>query len=507
MATEKSDGEREEPDYPFRAGHITVSYPPGPANEYTLGCLLPAIEHGLPEWTILVDHKTSDLGPAGRLGSVQWSDYDHIEWAALKAFPHQTLFNAYPIRKALIRKNYLIKAVEAYAVKNKLGQDDDAGLQAIPIPKSYPFTLSFSDELDELWADELYELAGELSSNELSDNNDPHPIKLWILKPALADKAQGIRLFRSREELYEIFSEFERLEELLEEQSQEPDDQQQADQEAKVEQHQTWVSVSQMRDWIIQEYISNPLLIDPAKPETYSTDSSLDRSSFHKHHLRVYVLAVGALSVYVYEDILSLFSSKAYTLDDLNDLGVHLTNTCLQESLSGGGGGGSTGERPQVTVSIANHPVQVLDQIDAILANLFGFVAQNDPINFQLNPNCFEIFGIDFLVDHNLKVWLLEINAGPDFGQTGQDLKPTIEKLFTSTINVLKSEISLLRERPTTADHESRKATDPSPPRPAPSNTKTDACHRSNIPPRLRYPQHFLPFRKVLELQTNVSFR
>jgi hypothetical protein len=144
----------------------------------------------------------------------------------------------------------LIKAVEAYAVKNKAGADDEAGLQAISIPKSYPFTLSFSDELDELWADELYELAGELSTNELTDEGT-HPT-LWILKPALADKAQGIRLFRSRDELYAIFTEFERLEELLEEQAQELDDRQQADQEAKDEQHQTWVSVSQMRDWIIQ---------------------------------------------------------------------------------------------------------------------------------------------------------------------------------------------------------------------------------------------------------------
>ncbi|OAV91566.1 hypothetical protein PTTG_27918 [Puccinia triticina 1-1 BBBD Race 1] len=122
-----------------------------------------------------------------------------------------------------------------------------------------------------------------------------HPKKVWILKPAVADKAQGIRLFRSREELYEIFTDFERLEEL--EESQELDDPQKEDTGVNDERRQTWVSVSQMRDWIIQEYVSNPLLIDPAKPETYSTDKSVDQLSFHKHHLSVYVLAVGALSV------------------------------------------------------------------------------------------------------------------------------------------------------------------------------------------------------------------
>ncbi|WAR53574.1 hypothetical protein PtB15_3B82 [Puccinia triticina] len=500
----KTQGEHEEHGHAFRAGHITVCYPSGQANEYTLGCLIPAIEQELPGWTI--DSSISHLGPASRPGSVQWSDYDQINWAALKSFPQETLFNAYPIRKALIRKNYLIKAVEAYAVKKKPTSVDEAGWHAITIPKSYPFTLSFSDELDELWADELYELAEELNTNVPLEGK--HPKKVWILKPALADKAQGIRLFRSREELYDIFTEFERLEELLEEQSQEINDQQQDDQGANDEQRQTWVSVSQMRDWIIQEYVSNPLLIDPAKPETYSTDKSIDRSSFHKHHLRVYVLAVGALSVYVFEDILSLFSSKMYTLDDLSDLGVHLTNTCLQESLSGGGRGGSTGEKPQVTVSIGSHPVQVLDQIDSILANLFSFVAQNDPINFQLNPNCFEIFGIDFLVDHNLKVWLLEVNSGPDFGQTGDDLKPTIKRLFKSTIAVLKSEVPLLRRpSPTEAQFLSKsEPLIPSPPRVAPSNSKTSDSSTADLPPRLRYPQELLPFRKVLELQTSISF-
>ncbi|KAA1088554.1 hypothetical protein PGT21_000128 [Puccinia graminis f. sp. tritici] len=64
---------------------------------------------------------------------------------------------------------------------------------------------------------------------------------------------------------------------------------------------------------------------------------------------------------------------------------------------------------------------------------------------------------------------------------------------------------SLSSVNPTQQDYESRKAKGPTPPRPAPPHTKTDASHRSIVPP-LRYPQHFLPFRKVLELQTKVSF-
>lgn len=36
------------------------------------------------------------------------------------------------------------------------------------------------------------------------------------------------------------------------------------------------------------------------------------------------------------------------------------------------------------------------------------------------------MFGLDFLVDADGKVWLLECNAFPDFGQTGADLRGVV---------------------------------------------------------------------------------
>ena len=68
------------------------------------------------------------------------------------------------------------------------------------VPTTYPFQISFADELDELWSDELYDLGQRL--------DDPDP-GVWILKPGLADRGQGIRLFRTREELVDILESFE----------------------------------------------------------------------------------------------------------------------------------------------------------------------------------------------------------------------------------------------------------------------------------------------------------
>ena len=40
-------------------------------------------------------------------------------------------------------------------------------------------------------------------------------------------------------------------------------------------------------------------------------------------------------------------------------------------------------------------------------------------VYFQTLPNAFEIFGVDWLVDAGGKAWLLEVNAFPDFRQSG----------------------------------------------------------------------------------------
>ena len=67
-----------------------------------------------------------------------------------------------------------------------------------------------------------------------------------------------------------------------------------------------------MREWVLQKYIPNPLLV-----ETLG----------HKFHLRVYVVCIGTLSVFVYNNILMLIGAHRYDVNDLDDVYSHLTNT------------------------------------------------------------------------------------------------------------------------------------------------------------------------------------
>lgn len=144
---------------------------------------------------------------------IQWSTYDDIDHELTNIRRESVLASTYTFRKALIRKHYLAHSIHAYLTKNPSSILKNAS------PLTYDLDLAFADELDEKWADELY---------ELSDFLDNEPEKWWILKPfvniidcpsvssthhrhdsGMADRGMGIRLFNTKNALQEIFQEFE----------------------------------------------------------------------------------------------------------------------------------------------------------------------------------------------------------------------------------------------------------------------------------------------------------
>ncbi|GAA5834459.1 hypothetical protein JCM9279_004322 [Rhodotorula babjevae] len=408
-----------------------VQYPASQA--YVVSSLRRAFARQLPDWT-LVDSPAAD----GSKPDLQWSDYDELDWDL--AMDDRTLLNSYAIRKALIRKSNLAHTIALYLSKNP-----DSPLRRAA-PPTFHFTCSFADELDELLMDDLYEVEQSFAAAEQGGE-----AKWWILKAALADKGNGIRLFNSRETLEEIFQEFEP--ESDEEDEDEDDEEGEGEGNERPEQSRavmfganTRVDATQLREWVIQEYATSPLLLDP---------SPSSNSSGTKFHLRVYVVAVGGLAVYVHHPFLALFASSPYTspsdtVDESGafDLSAHLTNTCLQTSVLGE-------QAPTISVSTLQgmydkvilggaHEGEKLgeERIGRIEEGVREAVrevfkaAVGAGSSFQALPNAFEIFGVDFLVDSEFQVSLLEINACPDFGQTGAELQSVIDHLFACTIDV-----------------------------------------------------------------------
>jgi len=153
--------------------------------------------------------------------------------------------------------------------------------------------------------------------------------------------------------------------------------------------------------------------------------------------------------------MLALFASEPYsppwssseaddTADDDGILlqrmrNIHLTNTCVQKTL----GHDNTDEDNVYLFSQLPLPTDVresiIQQIHNTTSDLFK-AAASQPTNFQALPNAFEVFGLDFLVDEAHSIWLLEVNAFPDFKQTGEELKEVVIKgLWEDVVNVVVS--------------------------------------------------------------------
>lgn len=145
----------------------------------------------------------------------------------------------------MIRKSYLSSTVAQWLSKHHKSILADA------IPEAYPFQIAHADELDELLCDELYEVAKSFETDAASNvSADQRP--WWILKPAMADKGQGIRIFNSINGLQVIMSEFEDSDSDDEEYENESEDDGRRDASLSRAEIKTKVRLNQMRDWVVQ---------------------------------------------------------------------------------------------------------------------------------------------------------------------------------------------------------------------------------------------------------------
>ncbi|TKY85327.1 hypothetical protein EX895_005489 [Sporisorium graminicola] len=420
------------------------------------------------------------------------ADYDLLPFEDLlpnsssSAKGKQPQCSSYVIRKALIRKHYLASALNTYAVKLPPGLSADRFRTCTP--KTWHLEIQFADELDELLMDDLYDLNEMLEANqEAVEQERREDVKWFILKPGMADRGNGIRIFSTLEQLQAIFEEFES------ESDDEEDDDDHDEEEGKPDRDDeahgnpgqdrnsfggkdTSVMASQLRHFVIQEYIRSPLLVDPTPPTEHGDSlaahipqklnigSAASRPGARKFHLRAYVLCVAGLAVYLHDDMLALFAPLAYehpTDTTVEDLRCHLTNTCLQQdgSLAVGNDARPKEENVFLWSDLAGSPCTAYGAKDSesrstlsadtveevrqkaadVIGACFEAAAKAGSIHWQMWPNAFEVFGVDLLVGHDdqiegrgqeLKVWLLEVNAQPDFAQTGARLSAVIDRLF-----------------------------------------------------------------------------
>lgn len=177
----------------------------------------------------------------------------------------------------------------------------------------------------------------------------------WIVKPALINNGNAIFVFTDFERLRAFFLSSERL----------------------------------GGPYVIQKYIDEPDLIDN-----------------YKYTYRMTVIVSNFKGIYLYNHGYINKSGYQYDVESPN-IEVHLTNYFLQ------------GKIPKVTQTFTGDLVEFPDifmQMKNIVAQVFKVLLKKH--RFFLWPRtvkAFELLGFDFILDNNKKLWLLEINQGPDF--------------------------------------------------------------------------------------------
>lgn len=190
--------------------------------------------------------------------------------------------------------------------------------------------------------------------------------------------------------------------------------------------------VESKRKWIVQKYIERPLLI----------------SKQRKFDIRCFVLLDGNAG-YLHKLCYARTSSIKYSLNSLNSRAAHLTNDAVQKKHAKYG-------------KFEDGNKLTLEQLGTLIRQSYGY---KDAVSEQILPGMklavlktlraalnrsidsggsnasysFELFGFDFLVDENLKVYLLEVNENPCLEQSCKLLDRYITKVLDDLFEIVLS--------------------------------------------------------------------
>ncbi|XP_050673994.1 tubulin monoglutamylase TTLL4-like isoform X2 [Leptidea sinapis] len=176
-----------------------------------------------------------------------------------------------------------------------------------------------------------------------------------------------------------------------------------------------WVQIPKKRPVVVQRYVSKPYLINGSKFD-----------------LRLYVLltSIHPLRIYLYKDGLARFASVKYNdeVASLNDRYMHLTNYSINRLSKN-----YTPNEDFAACEGHKWTLQTLFQYlktdrgvdtdalwdsirDLVIKTIISGEASISSLtkaNITSRYNCYELFGIDVLLDEDLKPWLLEVNISP----------------------------------------------------------------------------------------------
>lgn len=268
------------------------------------------------------------------------------------------------ISRRLLERGWIesVKAKDAAFTDENLTLNDEiskyleykhllAQLAAAYFPDKMPLTYCINDQnFERVFAKMTYE-------HYMANNRYQKTIAdlKWILKPSMLNNGDEIKLFNNVEELRAHFANPNRL----------------------------------GGEQVIQQYVSNPDLIDG-----------------RKYTFRVHAVFTNYAGVFFYKQGYINISAYPFALEGFKNRKIHITNYVLDGEFSH--------IEQRSTNTLKNFPM-IYQQMCDIVRKTVKALLKVAP--FYLKPQqkrAFELFGFDFMLDQNGKVWLLEINQAPD---------------------------------------------------------------------------------------------
>ena len=325
---------------------------------------------------------------------LQWADFSAIRWDDVLAGT-STASMQY-LKTGLVRKAELIFYMTKHRVEHWL-------------PLTLTGDIEDEEDVDELLAKWKAHPDGERS--------------LWLLKPSKANRGEGISILLHGDEVGLRAALRDDASSLL------------------------------IGDWLLQVYV-RPLLL-PAEPIPQLSAAACPKQGL-KCHLRVHVLALGALSVWIHEDPLVMLASAEWSEPNASLICADRTPSQQQQQQQQQQG------EPGMLAHLTNHAQQrhgaayctdthtrsfaeafgegfratLLVQLKQLVRDTFKPFAKGSTAFFAL-PHCFEIFGLDVALDEHGHAFLLEANSGPDLSLHGERLRPQADRMLGDAVEIL----------------------------------------------------------------------
>lgn len=184
------------------------------------------------------------------------------------------------------------------------------------------------------------------------------------------------------------------------------------------------------RTCIVQRYIHNPLLIH--------------RRKFDIRTFVLFAAVNGNHKVFVYDEGYLRTSCREYSVANLSNRMIHLTNDAVQKNCQDYGKfePGNKLSYNEFQLYLDKHVPEahvcferdVRPQLNKVTADIFRAVySKLDP---KKRLNCMEVFGLDFMLDDEFKPYLIEVNTNPCLELSSPLLARLIPNLLENALKI-----------------------------------------------------------------------